>query len=128
MGVGGIGKDPAFEHEIDLVGIRILAAELVIGAYVLPYVAQRSDINTYAKLLEALAPEGVGDRFTWILAPSGKGVPVPLRVPVLDHQEAAFKNDHRLSRVAYMLHEGTNSRQPNGLEMSRPASRRLVSR
>ena len=65
----------------------------MIGAYVLPYVAQRSDINTYAKLLEALAPEGVGDRFTWILAPSGKGVPVPLRVPVLDHQEAAFKND-----------------------------------
>ena len=106
--MGWIGKESAFEHEIDLVGLRILAAELVIGAYVFPDVSQRTDINTYAKLLEALAPKSIRDGFTWVLAPSGKGIPVPLRVPVLDGQETAFENDDGLSGVTHSHHQNTN--------------------
>src|SRR4030042_2419441 len=108
MGVGWIGKESAFKHEVDLVGLRILAAELVIGSYVFPDVSQRTDINTYAKPLQALAPKSIRDGFTWVLAPSGKGIPVPLRVPVLDDQETALENNNGLSGVTHMHHQDTN--------------------
>ena len=106
--MGWICKESTFEHEIDLVGIRILAAELVIGAYVFPDVTQRSHINAYAKLLKALALKSIRDSFTWFLASSGKGIPVSLRVPVLDDQETALENDYGLSGVTHMHHQDSS--------------------
>jgi hypothetical protein len=108
-GEGWVGEEFSFEHQIDLVGIWILAAGLVIGIKVFPDVTQRSHIDTYATLLEALSLKGVRDGFSRVPTPSGKRMPVPLRVPVLDHWETAFAIDYGLSGVTYILHQDANS-------------------
>jgi hypothetical protein len=88
--------------------IRILVAELVIGANVLPDEAQRPDHDTDAQFLQALSLKGVRECLARLLPSPGKREPITLLVTMDDHQEKLIGDDDGLPRVAHWIHHGSH--------------------
>jgi hypothetical protein len=107
MGWRSIGEVPgqtALEHEVNLMSIRILVAEFVIGANILPDVAQWPDHDADAQLLQALSLKGVRECLARLLPSPGKREPITLLVTMDDRQERLIADDDGLTGVAHGIH------------------------
>ena len=116
----------ALENELDLVNGAVLLAELVVGTNVLPNETKRPDRNFDSDLLKTFTPQGVLERLARVLASAGEGEPLSCTVTMLDRKQKAVFDDDCLRGVADRCDHFERSGMPNGLEMSRPASSRIL--